>query len=109
MALQHNVLANDSFEHFGEIADDVVQVEGLKLNILFPSESEQLAGQIGGAFGGVGDLSETLAVFLLEMTFVRQHQLSVAVNDGEEIVEIMGDASGELANRLHFLPDAIVP
>ena len=33
----------------------------------------------------------------------RMQQVGVALDDGEDVVEIMGDAGGELADGFHFL------
>ena len=44
MALQDNLRADEAVEPWGGIADNPVQIRWLKLNGLFPSESEQLAG-----------------------------------------------------------------
>ena len=32
-----------------------------------------------------------------------EHQLAVAFNYGEQVIEVMGDASGEASDGFHFL------
>ena len=68
---------------------------------LDPRESEQLAGQLGAAPGrferGLGDPLEP------RVLDPRGDHLQPAHDRGEEIVEIVGDAAGELADRLHLL------
>ena len=69
---------------------------------MLAAEHQHLGGQFGGPFGGAIDfakgLQDTFANILLGL-----EKLDIAANDGEEIIEIVGDAAGELADGLHFL------
>ena len=58
--LQVNVLADDAFEHLGQVADRLRQVERLGLHDLLAAKGEQLPGQAGRAVGGGDDLFEAL-------------------------------------------------
>ena len=55
-ALQVDVLADDPLEHLGQVRDHFVQHQRLGLHDLLAAEGEQLAGQVGRAFGGGRDL-----------------------------------------------------
>jgi hypothetical protein len=58
--------------------------------------------QLGGALAGSRDLVEE-ALRLAAGGHVRAQQRAVAVDDGEQVVEVVGDAAGEAAQRLHLL------
>ena len=81
--------------------DDLVDRDRRHADPLDPRESEQLAGQLGAAAGrferGLGDPLEP------RLLDPRGDQLQPAHDRGEQIVEIVGDAAGELAHRLHLL------
>ena len=52
--------------------------------------------------GGLANLVEILPLAVLVLDNRRQ-QLGVAEDRGQEIVEVVGDAAGELADRIHLL------
>ena len=84
------------------LIDHFVQIQVLGLDDLAAAEGEELAGEVGGALGGQADLLGGVQRFLGQ--FRRQgKQRGMALNDGEDVVEIMGDAAGELADGFHFL------
>ena len=100
--LQRDVLAENARQHFGHVRDDFIQVEAARLHDLAAAESEQLARQGGGAFGGLGHLLGRAGGDTGEGAAGHEER-SMAMNDGENIVEIMSDAARELADGLHFL------
>ncbi len=55
----------------------------------------------GGALGGLGDLLRGTRRRFIK--FGRAEERCVAVDDGENVVEVVRDAAGELADGLHFL------
>jgi hypothetical protein len=65
-------------------------------------EGEEAAGEIGAASGcvlrGVG--TEERRGFVFDESF---EEVEIADDDAEEVVEVVGDASGELADGFHFL------
>ena len=99
--LQRHVLAQQPAEHVGHVADDFVHVQPLGLDELAAAEGEQLPREAGGALGGLRDLLRGTRRGVVEVR--RRQQRGVAVNDGEDVVEIVRDAAGELADGLHFL------
>ena len=99
--LQRHVLAQKPSQHVGHVADDFIHVQSLGLDELAAAEGEQLPRQAGGALGGLGDLLRGARRRFLQSG--RHQQRGVAVNDGEDVVEIVRDAAGKLADGLHFL------
>ena len=66
-----------------------------------PPEGEQPLGQLGAELGGLLGLPENLA--LLRVLQPPLEHLEIAGDHREKIVEVMGDAAGELADGLHLL------
>ena len=99
---QVDVLAQQAPQHLLEIAGERVQVEDVRLQHLSPAEGEELPCQARGAIGGIEYLLNIRRVG----AFTRQvghHHRAVARDDGEKVVEVVGDATGELANGFHLL------
>ena len=83
-------------------ADEVVEVGVFGLHGLAAAEGEQLADECGGAPGGLDDLVEALAGGCGGGQFF-EGDAGVSLNGLKEVVEIVGDAAGQLADGLHFL------
>ena len=77
-------------------------IEDLRLQRLAAGEGEQLAGQFGGPFHGFRDGVDIAAAALLRQ-FAAAQEVGGGADDGQEIVEVMRDAAGELADGLHLL------
>ncbi len=78
-----------------------VEVHRPGIERLPPPEGEQPLGQLGAELGGLLGLLENLALLLIPEPPLEH--LEIAGDHREKIVEIMGDAPGELADRLHLL------
>ena len=82
--------------------DDLVEVEHARLEHLPAREREQLPGERGGLLARARDLLD-----LRPERVVRgepaEDEVAVAVHDGEDVVEVVGDAAGEAADRVHLL------
>ena len=59
-ATQVDIFADDSGEHFSQVADRVVEVERFGLHHLLATESQELAGKVRSAIGRHDDLLETI-------------------------------------------------
>ena len=74
------------------------------LQHLAAREREQLAGQLGAAPGGArGRADELLAARCPAAAGSSSQHLQVALDDGEQVVEVVRDAAGELADALEPL------
>ena len=85
-----------------ELPDERVDVDDLRLQHLPPAEGQQLPRERGRALARRPDLLQVLPERIL-LRHVVQHQVAVAEDRREEIVEVVSDAAGERADRLHLL------
>ena len=83
-------------------ADLGVEVDHFRLERLAAGEGEQLAGQGGGSAGGLDDRVGEADPLGLGDAGPAQY-VGRALDDGQQVVEIVGDAAGQLAERLHLL------
>ena len=97
-----DVLAHDPFEHLPRLGHDVVQVESPRLQDLLATVGKQLAGQARSAIGRLADLCDLLALIRVAARPAKQ-DLGVAADHGQEVVEVVRDAAGELSDPLHLL------
>ena len=83
--------------------DELVAVDALGQQRLGAGEGQQAAGQRGGAgraFHRVVEVHHHLAPRAVEAA---QRKVDAADDDGQHVVEVVGDAAGQLADRLHLL------
>ena len=99
--LELDPLAEQPVEQMRDLGDDVGELEHLRAQRLLARESEQLPGQVGGAVRVGADLLDVVIVAVAGRV-AHQHQVAGAEDRGQDIVEIVGDAAGELADRLHL-------
>jgi hypothetical protein len=88
-----------------QIGDDIhllVHVDDLRLEGLTAREGQQLLGQLLAALHRVTHVAED-ALELLVVAAQPLRHVGPAENDGQKIVEVMRDAPGQLADRLHLL------
>ena len=100
--LELDLITGDAAEDLGDLADERVEIDDLHLGLLPAAELEDLPRNGHGLEAG--------AVDFLEVLLRRGHardlgcdDLTVTVDDGEQIVEIMGDAARQQADRVEFL------
>ena len=94
-------LAEQALEQMRHFADHVGQLQHLRAQRLLARESEQLAGQASGAVGVGFDLLD-IVIIAVAGRVAHHHQVAMADDRGQDIVEIMRHAAGQLADRLHF-------
>jgi len=79
----------------------IFQVQFLGLDQLPPAEGQQLPGQAGRPGGGLADL---VCRFLLQWAeLCPGQQRGMALDDGQNIIEIVRNSAGELAYGFHLL------
>ena len=96
------LLADQAPQHPLDVGDHVVQVERVGVDDLMPAEGEELARQRGGAIGRLGDLGGGRAQLGVGRQLV-EHQLAVAADHRQQVVEVVGHAAGQPADRLELL------
>jgi hypothetical protein len=69
---------------------------------MFAAESEELGGQIGSTARCVPDLADVIPDGAFHPEFI-QKEIAVTENGREEIIEVVGDAAGQLAESFHLL------
>ena len=74
----------------------------LVLKRLLAREGEQPAGQVRAPVGRIDGGAQTLGGALV-MAHQLLDQLQIAHHDHQQVVEVMGDAAGQLADRFHLL------
>ena len=105
---QLDVLTEGAAQQVQYLGDQVVEVQHARLDNVAAGEGEQLASEPGGPLGGDLDLHQIGAdglpldlrgVFACFLTGER----GVGGDDAEEVVEVVGHASGQLAEAFHPL------
>lgn len=98
-----DVFRDEATQDFLHVAGDLDGVEHLRLEVFVsPGEGEELLGEVGGAFGGLADLGDELAVGVAVFDLV-DDEVGEGEDDGEDVVEVVGDASGEASDGFHLL------
>ena len=77
-------------------------IEHLRLQRLPAGERQQLPGQLGGAFHGFGNRVDVAAAPFFRQ-FAAAQEVGRGADDGQQIVEIVRDAAGQLPDRFHLL------
>ena len=93
---------HDAMQDPLHLLDQRVRIEHTWHEHLAPAEGKELAGECGGAVGGAADLLEVAAVRRRGWKF-EQDEIAIAADHGEHVVEVVRDATGETADRLHLL------
>ena len=102
LELHLNVLAEDAVKHLGHVDNDFIQVQIACLHRLLAAEEEQLTGEVGGPLGGFLDFAGD-GLGARGKAFVERHHPGLHHDDGENVVEVVGNAAGQLADGFHFL------
>ena len=89
-------------EHRAQLGHHRVEVDDPRLQHLFPAEGEQLTGESRRPVRGPVDLQHVEPALVLVVDRPQQ-QLRVSDDGRQEVVEVVGDAAGELADGLHLL------
>ena len=102
------MLAQAVTQQLRHAGDQPVDVDRLGVERLAPGESQQALSQRSRALRPahriVGGVTQARArVWRVEVGRVALNCLQVAQDNGQQIVEIVGDAAGELADRFHLL------
>ena len=100
--VQLDVVAEQALQEGADLGHDGVQVERARIQHLAAAEGEQLLRQLGGTVGGALDLAEVAAKLDVVGCPLEQER-GVAGDAGEQVVEVVRDASREPAEALELL------
>ena len=99
---QLDVFADQASQHFEVFRDHRVQIENLGSQHLLAAEGQELAGERGGAVGGIGNFLRGPAHRRIGADALQQ-KLAVAGDHHQQIVEVVGNAAGQAADGFHLL------
>ncbi len=102
--------ARDQFDVFADqgpqqplhVADHAVDVDDLQFQELLAAERQQLPGQGRGAVGGLLDRLHLVVHVAAFFQLLQQH-LGVSGDHHQQVVEVVRDAAGQPAHRIHLL------
>ncbi len=100
--LHMNARTGDALEHLANVLDPLRHIEDFRVQRLAARERKQLAGQLAGALDGVRHCAHVaLAPFFGQPGLTQK--VHRRTNDGQQVVEVMGHAAGQLADGFEFL------
>ena len=106
IGLDRHGLAERAPGQFLHLRDEVVEVEGAVVEALLAGEGEELLRQRRGALSRLADIAHRPAhpaLVGVRSLQVGRQGIGVAEDHLEQVVEVVGDAAGELTERLHLL------
>jgi len=102
--VEANVRGDDAPEHVLDLRHQGVQIEHLRLEHLAPAEGQQLRDQSAGALTRLADFLQIgHETGLVRDLLLFEQELAVAQDCRQQVVEVMRNAAGQMANRLHLL------
>ena len=99
--VEPDVGGQQASQHRLQLADERAGVDQRRRGRAAPRERQELARELGGPFGGGEDLIDI--PFGGGQLGAGTQAAGIPRDDGEQIVEVVGDAAGELADGLHLL------
>src|SRR5438105_11464644 len=96
------MLADQATQHPIHFRDDAIEIEHFRLQHLPAAIREQLSRQRCRPLGGLANLLNVRSLRIARWQIAEQ-ELRVAENGGEQVVEVVGNAAGELADGFHLL------
>ncbi len=100
--IEFDLFADQPLQQHGQVRQRIAHVEHLRTQRLAARERQQLPNQRRGARRVLLDLHDVLERRIGRL--VRVQQEVVRHHDGgQDVVEVMRDAAGELSHRLHLL------
>ena len=97
-----DILGHQAFQQFPEVVDEGVDIQYFRLQRLLPAERKHLPRERSGAVRGFANL---LAAHHRRIAGGRavDNQFAVALDDRQQVVEIVSHAAGQAPQRFHFL------
>ena len=94
--------ADEGTDELGHGLDLRADIEHLRLQRLPAGKCQQLSGQLGSALHGLGNRVDVAPAALFRQ-FAAAQEVGRGADDGQEIVEIVRHAAGQLSDRFHLL------
>src|ERR1035437_1399513 len=99
-----DVLAQRAPQQFNQRWEQLVQIHAARTQHLPARERQHLARQLGGAPAGpVDGLQELQTVLVMPCLQMLLHHLQVALDHGQQIIEVVCNAACELAYAFHLV------
>ena len=102
VGLEQDILADEPLQHALRAGDQGVEFEWARLADLAAAEGEQLLGERGRALARVADFLNRLPLRIAFRQVLDEH-VAVAVDDGQQVVEVVGHAAGQAADGFQLL------
>ena len=99
---QLDVLADQATQHRGEVARHLEQRRRSRHHDLTTGQCEQLTGEARRVFGGDPDLGQRRVQRRVGLGF-QTREVEVPEDRGQDVVEVVGHATGEATHRFHLL------
>ena len=99
---QLDIFPDQALQHGLVLGHQAAQIHRSGLDDLFAAESQQLAGEIGGALSRLANLLDPLPQWIAGLVLAEQ-QIAVAVDYRQQVIEVMGDAAGQAPDALQLL------
>ena len=94
--------AERALQQLGHPVDQRGDVHGLRLELLAAREGEQAGGERGAALGAVdGAVEQSAELRIVGQTLAQQ--VEVAEDRGQQVVEVVREPAGQLADAFHLL------
>src|SRR5205807_2007445 len=97
-----NIFADEPEQRALQISNDGIDLHNDGFKWLPATEREKLLSQSRRTPGGSANFGDVISQSSFDLAFV-QKQIAITENGGQEIIEIVRDAAGQLAERFHFL------
>ena len=94
-------LAEQPLQQMGHLRHNVGKLEHLRAQGLLAREGKKLPSQAGSAVRVRLDLLDVVIVAVARRV-AHQHQVAMADDRGQDVVEVVRDAAGELPDHLHL-------
>ena len=97
-----DALAKKRLKHLFQITHQRIEANQARLQHLPAAEGQQLPGQCSCPVRGPENLLDRPARLCI-LGMLLQKDLTIAGNDGQQVVEVVCDTTRQRTNRLHFL------
>ena len=97
-----DVVAENPSQHAVRFEDQAIEIQGARPCNVLAAERKQLLGKLGALLAGAADLRKPLMEGVAGLCLV-QHPIGVAIDDGEQVVEVVSDPTGQATKAFHFL------